>query len=410
MAAANASSIGLQHPAFFVGRAELLDWVNGLLNLRLTKVEQVASGAVHCQILDACHPGVVNMSKVNVNAKSEYEMVANYKVLQSVFDKLKITRNIEVNKLVKARPLDNLEFLQWMKYYYDCATGGAGPPDANYDGEERRAHAKGAGSAAPAKKHVSTSAAKKPTATARDRPNPNPNPKPASSSNAKMATLQKEIEALKLAVERAEQEREFYFEKLQDVEFLCQRPEFVGRHLTRVVERILYHTEGKPDVEAIIAECATGGDGAGDTAGGDAAVVSPEEAGVAPVAAPPRAVEPTDVETPPAYVEETAAVEDEPAAKEEEEEEEETIGKPDVEEDAVTEEIDGGTGGADLDVTVEADERVAAGEDEEEEAFDSEDAPGDVTMNDAAPSPAPECARSPAAAREPLSPVQNVHA
>ena len=372
----------------------------------------MASGAVHCQILDACHPGVVNMSKVNVNAKSEYEMVANYKVLQSVFDKLKITRNIEVNKLIKARPLDNLEFLQWMKYYYDCATGGMGPPDANYDGEERRAHAKGAGSAAPAKKPASsskqqpppasTSAAKKPTATARG--------VPASSSNAKIATLQKEIEALKLAVERAEQEREFYFEKLQDVEFLCQRPEFVGQHLTCVVERILYHTEGKPDVEAIIAECATGADGAGDAAGGDTAVVSPEEAGVAPVAAPPQAVEPIDVETPPAYIEVTAAVEDEPATKEEEEEE--TIGKPDVEEDAVTEEIDGGTGGADLDVTVEADERFAAGEDEEEEAFDGkEDAPGDVTMNDAAPSPAPECApRSPAAAREPLGPVQNVNA
>jgi len=364
----------------------------------------VASGAVHCQILDACHPGVVNMSKVNVNAKSEYEMVANYKVLQSVFDKLKITRNIEVNKLIKARPLDNLEFLQWMKYYYDCATGGMGPPDADYDGEERRAHAKGAGSVAPAKKKpssssskqqpppasTSTSTAKKPTATARV--------VPASTSNAKVATLQKEIEALKLAVERAEQEREFYFEKLQDVEFLCQRPEFVGRHLTRVVERILYHTEGKPDVEAIIAECATEGPDA------DADVVSPAEAGVDPVATTktPRAVEPTDVETPPAYVEETAAVEDEPAAKEEEEKE--TIGEPDVEEDAVTEEVDGGTG-ADLDATVEAEERVV-----EEEDFDSEDAPpGDVTMNDVAPSPAPEC-KVPAAAREPLGPVQNVNA
>ena len=96
---------------------------------------QVASGAVHCQILDAANPGVVNMSKVNVNAKSEYEMVNNYKVLQSVFDKLKITRNIEVNKLIKARPLDNLEFLQWMKYYYDCAAGGV---ESTYDGEERR--------------------------------------------------------------------------------------------------------------------------------------------------------------------------------------------------------------------------------------------------------------------------------
>ena len=342
------------------------------------------------------------MSKVNVNAKSEYEMVANYKVLQSVFDKLKITRNIEVNKLIKARPLDNLEFLQWMKYYYDCATGGMGPPDADYDGEERRAHAKGAGSVAPAKKKpssnpsskqqpppASTSTAKKPTATARV--------VPASTSNAKVATLQKEIEALKLAVERAEQEREFYFEKLQDVEFLCQRPEFVGRHLTRVVERILYHTEGKPDVEAIIAECATEGPDA------DADVVSPAEAGVDPVATTktPRAVEPTDVETPPAYVEETAAVEDEPAAKEEEKE---TIGEPDVEEDAVTEEVDGGTG-ADLDATVEAEERVV-----EEEDFDSEDAPpGDVTMNDVAPSPAPEC-KVPAAAREPLGPVQNVNA
>ena len=62
-------------------------------------------------------------------------------------------------------------------------------------------------------------------------------------------------EAFAKAVERTEQEREFYFEKLQDIEFLCQRPEFADTALARVVEKILYFTEGKPDVDAIIREC-----------------------------------------------------------------------------------------------------------------------------------------------------------
>ena len=320
------------------------------------------------------------MAKVNFDAKSEYEMVANYKVLQTVFDKLKIARNIEVTKLVKGRPLDNLEFLQWMKCYYDTATGGIHPTD--YNGNERRAACKGATafakktSAAPARTSAARASADR-SATAADRSaassgrptssrtsaGPAKTRAPASGApggSAQVRELTAQNTELRLAVERTEQEREFYFEKLQDIEFLCQRPEFENQMLTKVVERILYFTEGKPDVEAIIAECAA------------ATPSEAEEAATPPVEeAPPAA--PEEVAAAAAPEEVVQAVTEEIPAPTAVEEEEDVF-------------ADAETGADDLDTTVEA--------------LDI-----DVNMTAASPFPAsPMTAKSPAQPRSPLSP------
>ena len=75
-------SIGMMEGAFFVGRGELLAWVNDTFQLNLTKVEQAATGAVYCQIIDAIYPNTVQMGKVKWGAKHDYEFVENYKVLQ----------------------------------------------------------------------------------------------------------------------------------------------------------------------------------------------------------------------------------------------------------------------------------------------------------------------------------------
>jgi microtubule-associated protein, RP/EB family len=97
--------------AYFIGRKELLDFFNDLLDLKLQKIEQTATGAIACQITDLIFPGSIPLSKIDWSAKSDYEFVQNYKLLQNAFNKHRIQRHVDVDKLIRAKYQVSIFFL-----------------------------------------------------------------------------------------------------------------------------------------------------------------------------------------------------------------------------------------------------------------------------------------------------------
>ncbi|KAI9328739.1 calponin homology domain-containing protein [Obelidium mucronatum] len=114
-------------------KTELLGWLNDLLQLNYTRIEQCGTGAAFCQIADSIY-GNVPITRVKFQSDTEYDYISNFKILQSVFNKHKIERSVPIDKLVKCRYSDNLEFLQWMKKYWDAFY-----PGGRYDAAARRA-------------------------------------------------------------------------------------------------------------------------------------------------------------------------------------------------------------------------------------------------------------------------------
>lgn len=93
------------------------------LQLNIQKVEELGSGAIYCQLFDSIYPGSINLSKVKWTAKHDYDYTHNFKLLQAGFDKFGHKKHIEVQKLIKGKYQDNLEFVQWMKALYDMKGG-----------------------------------------------------------------------------------------------------------------------------------------------------------------------------------------------------------------------------------------------------------------------------------------------
>lgn len=239
--------------AYFVGRNQILTWINNRLHLNLSRIEEAASGAVQCQMMDMTFPGVVPMHKVNFDAKTEYDMIQNYKILQDVFNKLKIDKHVEVSRLVKGRPLDNLEFLQWLKRYCDSVNGGI--MNENYNPVERRVkvgkdrnHKCSVKSSKSLQTNMINSGSGNtlsPNRTSGTKQFRSNEAAGGVNSSVEIQALSKEITDLKSAVDLLEKERDFYFAKLRDIEILCQTPEVENFSMSVAIKKVLYADDPK---------------------------------------------------------------------------------------------------------------------------------------------------------------------
>ncbi|KAG3141307.1 hypothetical protein PI126_g15557 [Phytophthora idaei] len=98
-----------------------------------------SSGAVACQVLDLLYPGIIPMNRVNWTTTQPHECMYNYKLLQKSLLALHIDKKIAVDKLIRGKYQDNLEFLQWLKAFYDRHE----PLLQPYDACARRSKGKG---------------------------------------------------------------------------------------------------------------------------------------------------------------------------------------------------------------------------------------------------------------------------
>lgn len=81
---------------YFTSRHEIIEWINDMLLTSVTKIEQLGSGSLYCHILDAAFPEKVPLAKVKWNAYLEVDFLFNFKILQTAFERLGISKHIDV--------------------------------------------------------------------------------------------------------------------------------------------------------------------------------------------------------------------------------------------------------------------------------------------------------------------------
>jgi RP/EB family microtubule-associated protein len=276
--------LGMMDGAYFTSRKDILDFFNSLLSMNLKKIEDTASGAVACQLMDYMFPGSIPMKRVNWAAKSDFQFIENYKILQASFSKSNVQKQVDVDRLIRAKYQDNLEFCQWLKAFFEHA---APASREDYDPLSRRQMGKGGKSLDDlflprgmkrngARPSMSVRNGGSVTSTSRGRTSSRPStagsvrtstlrtgPITTSTSSRQSIMPKRSIDSadaellkkntelkrknaeIELTLDNIERERDFYFDKLRGIEVMLQVHEENGEEsdpeaLIQRIYKVLY--------------------------------------------------------------------------------------------------------------------------------------------------------------------------
>ncbi|KAH8390194.1 hypothetical protein KR200_009407 [Drosophila serrata] len=192
-----------------LSRHEMLAWVNDCLKSNFSKIEELCTGAAYCQFMDMLFPNSVPLKRVKFRTNLEHEYIQNFKLLQASFKKMSVDKIIPIDKLIKGRFQDNLEFLQWFKKFFH----------ANYKGRDYDASAAREGapmvfaSVGGGSSRRVPSTSRRPAGTSADTATDHPSEGTTDGGGDNTPDLLASIVELK-------KERDFYFSKLRDIEVL----------------------------------------------------------------------------------------------------------------------------------------------------------------------------------------------
>lgn len=235
-------NIGINHAAYKVSKREILEWMNMTLNSSIANVDKdVGDGSAYAQIFHSINKKCVSLKQIKFDGKSEYEFTINYNIVQKAMKLLKIDKVIPSEALMKGKPLDNIEFCQWLKHYHTNVAvcedyDGFAEREAQNPGlhKKNKRWAPNAGGGEVKAKPAAAKAkpAAKPMASNKERPASRATGSTGGASAAELKEAQaevarqnEEISELNLNVDALTKERDFYFGKLRDVEILIQEKE-----------------------------------------------------------------------------------------------------------------------------------------------------------------------------------------